>query len=105
MPSGLAEDLLQELRRAVRDERLLVEPGTAVDEHGELHDAAHFPEVSDLRLQRGETVQAHDACGLLGLLERDVAPDLSRRRERTVLDRTLARDENEVPRPDGRNVG
>lgn len=57
MSSRIAEDPSEKLRGAVGNRGLLREEGAGGDVDDDLDDSLHPPEITDLRLDRGERIE------------------------------------------------
>ena len=89
-----AEDLDEEVGRAVRDRRLLPEIRVGVDEHEQLDHALHTVELADLLLQAREQVHDRERGGRLPGRDVDLAAELALVDELAVAVRAVARDED-----------
>jgi len=92
----LAEDVREQLRRAVGDEVLLGEVGRAVHHYEELHDARDGVEITGRGVQRREEIDSDRACRQLPLLYVDAGAELPHPR-RSVLLRDVTGEEDEPP--------
>src|SRR6476646_89634 len=83
--AGVAEDLTEQLRSAVRDLRLAGEVGCGGHERNDLHDLHHAVEVADDRLHCGDRVERALLRARLRLLRADLPADLAGVHQLAVL--------------------
>src|SRR5437763_8947272 len=93
----LAEDPDEEVGGAVGDGRLIAELGIRVHEAEQLDDAGDPVELAELGLDRREHVEGDELRGALTLLDGELAAELADEGRAALLERTVARDEEEVP--------
>src|SRR6266536_3911652 len=96
MAPTLAEDVDQQVGCAVDDLRLLAEVGCAVDHAEQLDDSLHLVEITDLRLERRQHIQAHQlSCLITGFDVEDLS-NLSAVSELAVAGWPVAGDEDQI---------
>jgi hypothetical protein len=88
--SSLAEDLAQEVRRAVYNLWLAVEPGGGGDVARDLYHPAHVLQRAGLSLDGGKGVERAEASSLLRFFDGDVFIDFSGVLELPFFERELA---------------
>ena len=103
VPPGVAEHLLEQLRRTVADGGLLIEAGCAVHHHESFTTRVTFERSPISAFSAARPLTHVDARGLVRFLDGDISADLAGD-ERAVLERSLSGDEDEVACAHGRNV-
>src|SRR5213593_4861298 len=104
LADGLAEDLDHQVGEAVDDLGLIAEPLGRIDHAEHLDHAADLVEAAEIRAHGGQQGEAHFARDLIALLDREILADLALRRRLAVPYGAVARDEEEITRPDGADV-
>src|SRR5213593_2390684 len=104
LADGLAEDLDHQVGEAVDDLGLIAEPLGRIDHAEDLDDAADLVEAAEIRAHGGQQGEAHLACDLITLLDREILADLTLRRRLAVAHGTVTGDEQEIARSHGADV-